>query len=281
MALAITPPGELETFRFLERLQPRFETALWLEPCRAAECHNTYMVDTSNGISLEKNIIRKYTQEDKIKYIEEYKRSNLPRQTFSKAQGISPGTFRDWCELYKRFGKEAFIEQKDRRFYDYETKIQAVQAYLNGEGSLREISWKLGIKSTKQLRTWLIQYNNDKNLRATPVRKKVITVSKKTTLEERIRIVEYCILKNHSYSEASEKFNVSYQQVRMWVIKAKGVGYSALVDDRGRGRSKEKKTELTELEKLRLENRELKAKLEQHDAIEAFEKKFNEIQHKG
>ncbi len=37
MALAITPPDVLETFRSLERLQPRFETALWLEPCRAAD----------------------------------------------------------------------------------------------------------------------------------------------------------------------------------------------------------------------------------------------------
>ncbi|ALB28306.1 hypothetical protein JP39_02305 [Companilactobacillus heilongjiangensis] len=37
IALAITPPGVLETFRFLERLQPRFETVLWLGPYRAAD----------------------------------------------------------------------------------------------------------------------------------------------------------------------------------------------------------------------------------------------------
>ncbi len=37
MALAITPPGVLEPFRSLKRLQPRFETALWLEPYRAAD----------------------------------------------------------------------------------------------------------------------------------------------------------------------------------------------------------------------------------------------------
>ncbi len=37
MALAITPPGELETFRSLKRLQPRSETALWLGPYRAAD----------------------------------------------------------------------------------------------------------------------------------------------------------------------------------------------------------------------------------------------------
>ena len=37
IALAITPPDVLKTLRALERLQPRFETALWLEPCRAAD----------------------------------------------------------------------------------------------------------------------------------------------------------------------------------------------------------------------------------------------------
>ncbi len=37
MALAITPPGVLETFRFLKRLQLRFETELWLGPYRAAD----------------------------------------------------------------------------------------------------------------------------------------------------------------------------------------------------------------------------------------------------
>jgi len=35
-ALALTPPDVLETFRTLERLQPRFETALWLGPFRTA-----------------------------------------------------------------------------------------------------------------------------------------------------------------------------------------------------------------------------------------------------
>ncbi|ALB29951.1 hypothetical protein JP39_11600 [Companilactobacillus heilongjiangensis] len=37
IALAITPPDVLETFRFLESLQPRPETALWLGPCRATD----------------------------------------------------------------------------------------------------------------------------------------------------------------------------------------------------------------------------------------------------
>ncbi len=36
-ALALTPPGVLETYRFLVRLQPRSETAPWLGPYRATD----------------------------------------------------------------------------------------------------------------------------------------------------------------------------------------------------------------------------------------------------
>jgi len=36
MALAITSPGVFGYLRFLQAFKPRFETALWLEPYRAA-----------------------------------------------------------------------------------------------------------------------------------------------------------------------------------------------------------------------------------------------------
>lgn len=102
-------------------------------------------------------------------------------------------------------------------------------------------------------------------------------MSKKTTLEERIEVVEYVTLQKHSYSEASEHFQVSYQQVRNWVLIVKKQGYSALADKRGR-RGYVKEKSLTEVDKLKLENRQLKAELNKRNAIEAFEKKFEEIQ---
>lgn len=221
--------------------------------------------------------MEKYTAKQKIELVQEFEGSSLPRQTFAKSKNIAPSTFKNWILIYEKYGSEGLRSRKSPNYYSYETKINAVKAYKNGEGSLSSISMKFGLRSTKQLRYWLIQYNNDKNLTATPVRKKVITVSKKTTLKERIEVVEYVTLHNHSYAEASEHFKVSYQQARMWVLKAKNIGYSALADDRGHKKSKEN-SELTELDKLKLENRQLKAELEKRKAIEAFEKKFNEIQ---
>jgi len=222
--------------------------------------------------------MEKYTTELKIELVQEFEKSSIPRQTFAKFKGIPPSTFKDWCLTYEKYESEGLRSKRSPNHYTYETKINAVRAYKNGEGSLHDISVRFGLKSSKQLRYWLIQYNNDKNLAFTPVRKKVITVSKKTTLKERIEVVEYVTLHNHSYAEASEHFKVSYQQARMWVMKAPNIGYSALADERGHKKPK-KKLELTELDKLKLENRQLKAELEKRKAIESFEKKFNEIQH--
>ena len=222
--------------------------------------------------------MQKYTPNQKIKTVQEFLESNMPRQTFAKAKGIPPSTFKEWCRVYKIYGARGLLSVKTLSYYSYETKINAVKAYKNGEGSLNDICEKFGVKSSKQLRYWLIQYNNDKNLTATPVGKKVIHMSRKTTLEERIEIVEFITLYKHSYAEASEHYKVSYQQARMWVMKVKSAGYSALVDERGH---RKKKSKLTEIDKLKLENKQLKAELNARDAIEAFEKKFNEIQHKG
>ncbi|WP_099240395.1 helix-turn-helix domain-containing protein [Companilactobacillus farciminis] len=223
--------------------------------------------------------MKKYESEFKIKIIKDYLKvkSEIIFTEYCRSIGVNPITARGWLTLFQAYGEKGLIPQVPKK-YSYETKIQAVSAYLNGEGTLKEVSIKFKLRSSKQLRYWIIQYNNDKNLiKATPVRKKVVTMSKKTTLEERIEVVEYVTLQKHSYSEASEHFQVSYQQVRNWVLIVKKQGYSALADKRGR-RGYVKEKSLTEVDKLKLENRQLKAELNKRNAIEAFEKKFEEIQ---
>nr|WP_191980466.1 helix-turn-helix domain-containing protein [Levilactobacillus namurensis] len=95
-------------------------------------------------------------------------------------------------------------------------------------------------------------------------------MSRKTTFEERIEIVEYVTASGRTYSQAAEHFNVSYQQVRSWVLKAKNGGYPALKDRRGRTKSRE---EMTEVERLRLENRQLKTQLREQEIYDIFLKK--------
>lgn len=72
-------------------------------------------------------------------------------------------------------------------------------------------------------------------------------MSRKTTFEERIEVVEYVTKNKHSYAEAAEHFQVSYQQARSWVLKAKDGGYEALIDNRGHHKAQ---ADLTENERL-------------------------------
>lgn len=41
-----------------------------------------------------------------------------------------------------------------------------------------------------------------------------MTKGRKTTFDERIENVQYCISHTHNYSETAEKFHISYQQAR-------------------------------------------------------------------
>ncbi|WP_143354166.1 helix-turn-helix domain-containing protein [Enterococcus hirae] len=45
--------------------------------------------------------------------------------------------------------------------------------------------------------------------------------SRKTTFKERVEIVHYCIVHDHNYGKTAIKYQVSYQQVRNWVLKYK------------------------------------------------------------
>lgn len=101
---------------------------------------------------------------------------------------------------------------------------------------------------------------------------------RKTTLEERIKVVEYVTKHKHSYTEAAEHFQVSYQQARSWVIKAKNGGYEALVDNRGHHKEQ---SELTDLDKANLRIRQLEAELKDKELVEKFAKKLLELQRRG
>ncbi len=50
--------------------------------------------------------------------------------------------------------------------YSVKFKIEAVQAYLRGEGSLRDICKKYNILSPERLRQWILWYNGHREFKA-------------------------------------------------------------------------------------------------------------------
>ena len=98
---------------------------------------------------------------------------------------------------------------------------------------------------------------------------------RKTTLEERKEIVDYCISHNNDYKGTASKFDVSYSQVYSWVKKYQENGEAGLEDKRGQHKSDD---EVDELERLRRENKRLKEQLEKKDMLCELLKKVRELE---
>ena len=98
---------------------------------------------------------------------------------------------------------------------------------------------------------------------------------RKTTLEERKEIVDYCINHNRNYKNTAAKFDVSYSQVYSWVRKYDTAGEDGLSDKRGHHKTDD---EVDELERLRRENLRLKRQLEEKDMMVELLKKVKEFE---
>ena len=134
--------------------------------------------------------------------------------------GINHSRILEWISLYQSLGESGLITTSKNAVYSTETKTNAVLGYLNGKGSYAEICRKYGIRFSCQLRSWIMKYNGHEELKASGTGgAPIMTKGRKTTFEERVEIVQYCIKHNHNYAETAETFNISYQQARNYTVK--------------------------------------------------------------
>ena len=211
-----------------------------------------------------------------IKAVERYKNGETSQGAEAKRLGVSQQTFQDWIRKHETFGIDGF-EHTGHRNYPRELKKSAVNAYLSGEGSHAAICKKYGISSRTQLQNWIKMYNGHKELRPSRGRGSDIymTKGKATTYEERLEIVSYCIEHGNDYTATIEKYGVSYQQIYSWVRKYNEKGAEGLVDKRGK---RKPESEMTEVEKLRAENRMLEARNRRLEMENAVLKKLEELE---
>jgi transposase-like protein len=102
-----------------------------------------------------------------------------------------------------------------------------------------------------------------------------MTKGRKTTYDERVEIVKYCVEHEYKYNDAAQKYQVSYQQVYTWMEKYKHDGVEGLEDRRGKRKEED---EMSELEKLKAKNKLLEAENRQKQMEIDFLKKLNEIE---
>ena len=215
----------------------------------------------------------KISPEEKIQWMKKILQKKESISSVASKIGVYYTTVDKWLRNYKAIGPEAFF----RKGHTYRTPAQkeaAVFDYLSGKGSLRDICARHKISDAQILRRWIMSIIV--MIRKQEVEQSV-TKGRKTTFEERVEIVQYCIKHSHNYSK-QQKFHISYQQARSYTIRYEENGVDGLQDKRGKRKSPE---EMTEVEKLRAEVRLLRAEKRRAEIEISFLKKLEEIERRG
>ena len=173
----------------------------------------------------------------KVQLVEMYLRAEISITEGTRLAGLnSRASFKDWVSIYKNGGPAGLLDQAHNKYYPKELKLAAVNSYLNGEGSILDITNRFGLRSTVQLRSWIKMYNTHGEITArgggggSCMRK-----TRETTFEERLLIVQDCLANNKNYGAMALKYNCSYQQVRNWVLRYEQMGSAGLEYRRGGG----------------------------------------------
>lgn len=218
----------------------------------------------------------KYPPEEKEKIIKKYLNGEYSYSEVCEKYRVAKDTFSEWLRLYKTHGISGITPKSTHKTYSPGLKEAAVIDYLSGIYTQDEICIKYDITKTKLLRKWIKKYNNHEKFKSSSnggVNKMI--KGRKTSLEEKIEIVTYCIENGKNYAATIEKYNVSYNQIYKWVKKYNEKGIDGLSDRRG----KDKDSELmTDLEKLKAENRILQAQIKDKEIENELLKKVMEIE---
>lgn len=218
-----------------------------------------------------------HTTEWKIELIKKYLSGEGSYESIARAHGIGKRTLIDWVRRYQEHGALAFYRTAGNAHYSKEFKTMCVEAVFQGEGAVDDIVAKNNISSRSVLNRWITLYNANMELKDYEPKREVYMAEarRKTTLEERKEIVEYCIAHGNDYKGTASQFEVSYSQVYSWVKKYRQSGEEGLEDKRGHHKSD---NEVDELERLRRENQRLKRQLAERDMLCELLKKVKEFE---
>ena len=223
----------------------------------------------------------KISYETKAEAIRRIEKGEASINSTAHKLGVDNKTVREWIMKYESQGIESLKKSEEKKSeekkrYSKEEKIKAVEEYLSGKGSQIEICKKHKINSTSQLRDWIKWYNDHKDIteRSSVKGEIYMTKGRKTTQEERVEIVAFCIEHGKDYRLTEEMYKVSYQQIYSWVRKYEAKGVEGLSDRRGKAKPE---NELSEADRLRQENKILQAKIKDKEMEIALLKKLREL----
>ena len=97
----------------------------------------------------------KILPKEKLKAVKEYLNGEGSEQTIAMKYGVARSSFRCWFAKYKSMGEAGLINKSSNNYYSSKFKIQVVNSYLNGEGSLNDIASNFKIPAWATVRSWV------------------------------------------------------------------------------------------------------------------------------
>lgn len=218
----------------------------------------------------------KYNKETKLLAIHQYQNGLKSKSVLAKELDCHLKSIDQWIINYESMGESAFNDKPRNQAYSQALKFEIINAYLNGEGSFRDIASKYQLPSYQMIIKWVSKYNRHNEIKAYDPKGYVyMAKTRKVSFEEKLEIIKWTIEHDHEYKLAAEKFETSYAQIYNWVKKYKADGEESLRDNRGKRKPIEN---LTEVEKLKREVELLRRKNERLEMEAEVIKKFQEIE---
>lgn len=223
----------------------------------------------------------KYSFDQKIWAVEQYLNGNRSSVEIAKRLKMPSKSgamqVRRWVHQYQSNRDTLLSNAQYNNHYSKAFKEKVVQEYLAGKMSLPSLVNKYGIRSNGTVSEWVSKYNSHiENRDYDPHPEVYMTKARrKTTQQERIQIVQYCLNHDKNYTQTAVKFDCSYQQVYSWTHKYLANGETGLTDKRGRHKKPE---ELTELELANRKIKELERQLKEEQTKNEFLKKLDQLE---
>lgn len=222
---------------------------------------------------------KKHSAEQKLEIVLEYLKGDCTCAAIARKNNVDENTIRIWAERYREQGIAALEPKNHCAHYSSELKIKCVKEVIECGKSARQVAIEYNISAKSCIERWVKMYNANMELKDYDPKPEVYMAKarRNTTIDERKKIVDYCLNNNKNYKDTASTFNVSYRQVYTWVKKYETDGESGLKDNRGIHKADD---ELNDLERLLRENKRLKRELEEKEMLVQLLKKVKELERK-
>ncbi|WP_188391910.1 helix-turn-helix domain-containing protein, partial [Compostibacillus humi] len=109
----------------------------------------------------------KHTLNERIEVVLRVMEGSASVSRIAEEYAVDRTTINLWVRKYKADGVDGLKDSRAWKGYSSELKREAVEYYLNGEGSLRTTCEKFNISSHSVLRHWINQYTSGKKIKST------------------------------------------------------------------------------------------------------------------